>query len=56
MFSVLIRPPGTLQFQFRPAPAGRAQNRVRGSAPALGALWSAIAAVVMLIARSGAGS
>lgn len=56
MFSVLIRPIGTLQFQFRPALAGGAQIRVRRQISAFVALWSAIAAVVMVIARSGAGS
>jgi hypothetical protein len=56
MFSVLIRPIGTHEFQFRPALSDGAQNRVRRSVPAFGVLGSAIAAVVILIARIGAGS
>lgn len=56
MFSVLIRPAGTLRSEFRAAGADRTTHRVRLQAPAFGALWSAIAAVVIFIARSGAGS
>lgn len=56
MFSVLIRPVGTPQFQFRPALAGGMQSHIRRYVPAFGALWSAVAAIIMFIARSGAGS
>lgn len=56
MFSVLIRPTGTLQSEFRAAPADRTKQRVRLQAHAFGVLWSAIAAVVMFIAKSGLGS
>lgn len=56
MFSVLIRPAGTLQSEFRAALADRTKQRVRLQAHAFGALRSAVAAVVIFIARSGAGS
>lgn len=56
MFSVLIRPTGTLQPQFRPALTYAARSRFRRRASTSGVLWSAIAAVVMFIAKSGLGS
>jgi len=56
MFFVLIRPVGTQEFPVRPALTGDAQSRVRRAAPVFRVLWSAIAAAVILIARSGAGS
>jgi len=56
MFSVLIRPTGTMQPQFRPALTYAARRRIRRQASPFGVLWSAIAAVVMFIARSGLGS
>lgn len=56
MFSVLIRPIGTVQIHFGPQPARGEQHRVRRRAPAFDVLWSALAAAIMFICGNGVGS